>query len=92
MKNIPAIDVQINNAGAGYGGPVESFTSKEILDQLDLNIVGTMRMAKAVLPKMRAQKSGLIIQLSSVVGRIAVPGFGVYNIGSNWYFNCIANK
>lgn len=83
MKDIPAIDVLINNAGAGYGGPIESFSSKEILDQLDLNIVGTMRMANAVLPKMRAQKSGLIIQLSSVVGRIAVPGFGVYN-ASKW--------
>lgn len=83
MKDIPTIDVLINNAGAGYGGPIESFSSKEILDQLDLNIVGTMRMANAVLPKMRAQKSGLIIQLSSVVGRIAVPGFGVYN-ASKW--------
>ena len=83
MKNIPAIDVLINNAGAGYSGPIESFTSKEILDQLDLNIVGTIRMTNAVLPKMRAQKSGLIIQLSSVVGRIAVPGFGVYN-ASKW--------
>jgi len=83
MKDVPAIDVLINNAGAGYGGPIESFSSKEILDQLDLNIVGTIRMANAVLPKMRAQKSGLIIQLSSVVGRIAVPGFGVYN-ASKW--------
>lgn len=83
MKNIPAVDVLINNAGVGYGGPVESYTSTQILDQLDLNIVGTIRMAKAVLPKMRAQKSGLIIQLSSVVGRIAVPGFGVYN-ASKW--------
>lgn len=83
MKDVPAIDVLINNAGVGYGGPIESFSSKEILDQLDLNIVGTIRMANAVLPKMRAQKSGLIIQLSSVVGRIAVPGFGVYN-ASKW--------
>lgn len=83
ISSLPAIDVLINNAGAGYGGPVESYTSNQILDQLDLNVVGTIRVAKAVLPKMRAQKSGLIIQLSSVVGRIAVPGFGVYN-ASKW--------
>ena len=83
VNSLPAIDVLINNAGMGYGGPVESYTSNQILDQLDLNVVGTIRVAKAVLPKMRAQKSGLIIQLSSVVGRIAVPGFGVYN-ASKW--------
>jgi len=83
VSSLPAIDVLINNAGAGYGGPVESYSSSQILDQLDLNVVGTIRVAKAVLPKMRAQKSGLIIQLSSVVGRIAVPGFGVYN-ASKW--------
>lgn len=83
VNSLPAIDVLINNAGAGYGGPIESYTSTQIMDQLDLNVVGTIRMAKAVLPKMRAQKSGLIIQLSSVVGRIAVPGFGVYN-ASKW--------
>jgi len=83
ISSLPAIDVLINNAGAGYGGPIESYTSTQILDQLNLNVVGTFRVAKAVLPKMRAQKSGLIIQLSSVVGRIAVPGFGIYNT-SKW--------
>lgn len=83
INSLPAIDILINNAGAGFGGPIESFSSSQILDQLDINVVGTIRVAKAVLPKMRAQKSGLIIQLSSVVGRIAVPGFGVYN-ASKW--------
>lgn len=57
ISNISKIDVLLNNAGLGYGGVVESFSSKEILDQLDLNIVGTIRTAKAVLPIMRAQKS-----------------------------------
>lgn len=58
---LPTIDVLINNAGFGYGGPVEAFSSTEVLAQLDLNIVGTIRVAQAVLPGMRAQKSGLII-------------------------------
>jgi len=82
-SKLPAVDVLINNAGLGYGGPMEAFSSQEIKEQLDLNIVGTVRMAKAVLPGMRAQKSGLIIQVSSTAGRGAFPGFGVYH-ASKW--------
>jgi len=80
---IPTIDVLINNAGVGYGGPLEAFSSGDVMAQLDLNIVGTVRVAKAVLPGMRAQKSGLIIQVSSTAGRGAFPGFGVYH-ASKW--------
>lgn len=80
---LPTIDVLINNAGLGYGGAMEAFSPEAVLDQLDLNIVGNIRMAQAVLPGMRAQKSGLIIQLSSVAGRGAFPAFGVYN-ASKW--------
>ncbi|MCF6223880.1 MAG: SDR family oxidoreductase [Flavobacteriaceae bacterium] len=83
MGQIDKVDVLINNAGCGFGGPVEAFSSQQCLEQLDLNIVGTIRMAKAVLPKMRAQKSGLIIQVSSVAGRGAFPGFGLYH-ASKW--------
>lgn len=83
VAQIDTIDVLINNAGRGYGGPIESFTSRQVKDQLDLNIIGTFRMAKAVLPKMRTQNSGLIIQVSSIAGRCAVPGFGIYH-ASKW--------
>jgi len=83
ISKIPDVDVLINNAGLGYGGAVEAFSSSQVLDQLDLNIVGTMRVAKAVLPVMRAKKSGLIIQVSSTAGRAAFPGFGVYH-ASKW--------
>lgn len=76
---LPIVDVLINNAGLGFGGTVEAFSGDEVLAQLDLNIVGTVRLANAVLPGMRSQKSGLIIQLSSVAGRGGFPGFGVYN-------------
>jgi NAD(P)-dependent dehydrogenase (short-subunit alcohol dehydrogenase family) len=79
MTKIPVVDVLINNAGRGFGGPIEAFTSAECLAQLDLNIVGNIRLVKAVLPGMRAQKSGLIIQISSVAGRFSAPGFGIYN-------------
>jgi len=79
MTKIPTVDVLINNAGRGFGGPIEAFTSAECLAQLDLNIVGNIRLVKAVLPGMRAQKSGLIIQISSIAGRFSAPGFGIYN-------------
>ncbi|MEM9997729.1 MAG: SDR family oxidoreductase [Bacteroidota bacterium] len=83
VSEMDGVDVLINNAGYGYGGPVESFTADEFLAQLDLNIVGTARVANAVLPGMRAQGDGLIIQVSSTAGRAAFPGFGVYN-ASKW--------
>jgi NAD(P)-dependent dehydrogenase (short-subunit alcohol dehydrogenase family) len=83
FANISDIDVLINNAGLGYGGPVEAFSSEAVLAQLDLNIVGTIRVAKAALPLMRAKQSGLIIQVSSTAGRGAFPGFGVYH-ASKW--------
>ena len=83
LADFGTVDVLINNAGRGFGGPIEAFSAAECLAQLDLNIVGNIRMAKAVLPGMRAQKSGLIIQLSSIAGRLAVPGFGIYH-ASKW--------
>lgn len=83
VADMDGVDVLINNAGYGYGGPIESFEGQEILDQLDLNIVGTARVASAVLPMMRAQGDGLIIQVSSTAGRAAFPGFGVYH-ASKW--------
>lgn len=83
MADIDHVDVVINNAGYGYGGPVESFEGDEILAQLDLNVVGTARVSNAVLPQMRERGDGLIIQVSSTAGRGAFPGFGVYH-ASKW--------
>lgn len=83
VAQIPTVDVLINNAGSGFGGPLEAFSSDQVLAQLDLNIVGTFRVAKAVLPGMRKQGSGLIIQVSSTAGRACFPGFGVYH-ASKW--------
>ena len=83
VAEMDGVDVVINNAGYGYGGPVESFTGDEMLAQLDLNIVGTARVANAVLPGMRERGDGLIIQVSSTAGRAAFPGFGVYH-ASKW--------
>ncbi len=84
VAKMPEVDVLINNAGVGFGGrPIEAFTSQELSAQMDVNLVGTFRVAKAVLPSMRARKSGLIIQVSSVAGRCVFPGFGIYH-ASKW--------
>ncbi|WP_145188294.1 SDR family oxidoreductase [Planctomycetes bacterium Pla163] len=80
---IGPVDVLINNAGLGYGGPVESFTAAQVTAQLDVNIVGPVRLVRAVLPAMRERGDGLIIQISSTAGRGAFPGFGVYH-ASKW--------
>lgn len=77
------VDVLVNNAGVGFGGAVESLTADAVLQQLDINVVGCFRVAKAVLPMMRKNKSGLIVQLSSIAGRAAFPGFGAYH-ASKW--------
>lgn len=83
ISNVSKVDILLNNAGLVYGGVVESFSSTKVLEQLDFNIVGTIRTAKEVIPEMRAQKSGLIIQVSSSAGRSAFPGLGIYNC-SKW--------
>ncbi len=73
------IDVLINNAGNGYFGLMESLSITELQTQMDVNFFAVARMNLAVLPYMRKQKSGLLIHISSVVGRVIVPFFGIYN-------------
>jgi NAD(P)-dependent dehydrogenase (short-subunit alcohol dehydrogenase family) len=73
------LDVLVNNAGFGSGGFAEDMQLREIRDQLETNFFGSVAMTKAVLPVMRRQKSGRIIQVSSVTGRAAVPMLGGYS-------------
>lgn len=72
------IDVLINNAGYGSFGLQEAFTIASAQQLFDVNVFGILRMNKAVLPLMRKQKSGLIINLSSGVGRLVFPFIGIY--------------
>jgi NAD(P)-dependent dehydrogenase (short-subunit alcohol dehydrogenase family) len=73
------IDVLVNNAGYGYRGAVEEASDAEIRAVFDTNFFGLVAMTQAVLPGMRAQKSGYIINISSVGGRMAAPGSGFYS-------------
>ena len=78
-----APDVVINNAGVMFVGLTEAYTPEEVHWQLDVNVVGVHRVLRAFLPGMRARGSGLVINVSSVAGRIATPFSAVYN-ASKW--------
>ena len=73
------IDILINNAGLGISGALELETDEEIGKQMDTNFMGVVRMCKAVIPIMRKERKGFIINISSIGGLIAVPFQGFYS-------------
>ena len=75
------LDVVVNNAGRSYMGPLEAFTIDQARGQFEVNVFGAMRVNRAALPHMREQGSGLLIQIGSVLGRLALPFFGLYAAG-----------
>src|SRR6266516_6554259 len=72
------IDVLINNAGIGSDGVTEAFTTDQAKAIFDTNVIGLLRVTRAVLPSMRLQHAGLIINLSSILGRVTFPFLGIY--------------
>jgi NAD(P)-dependent dehydrogenase (short-subunit alcohol dehydrogenase family) len=73
------IDVLVNNAGQALVGAVEEATDRELRDLMDLHFFGPAALIRAVLPHMRRRKSGAIVQLSSMGGRLSFPGVGAYS-------------
>jgi NAD(P)-dependent dehydrogenase (short-subunit alcohol dehydrogenase family) len=73
------IDAVINNAGIGIAGAIEDTTAAEAQSQFETNFFGTHRVCRAVLPHLRAQRAGVIINMSSLAGRIALPFQGFYS-------------
>src|SRR5206468_7881581 len=67
------IDILINNAGYGMFGPIEEISIKEIKEQFETNFFGTIRLIKAIVPIMRKQRNGTIVNISSMVARFGVP-------------------
>jgi NAD(P)-dependent dehydrogenase (short-subunit alcohol dehydrogenase family) len=72
------IDVVVNNAGFGITGAAEAFTKEQITSQIDTNLYGPIYVTRAVLPQLRKQRSGHILQISSLGGRIGAPGLSIY--------------
>lgn len=73
------IDVVINNAGVGITGPLEEIPTEEIKNNFETNLFGPIEVMKAVLPQMRLQKSGLILNITSIAGYMGLPYRGVYS-------------
>jgi NAD(P)-dependent dehydrogenase (short-subunit alcohol dehydrogenase family) len=82
VKNVLAeagkIDVLVNNAGIASAGVTEAFTTEQAKAIFDTNVIGLLRVTRAVLPAMRRQHDGLIINIGSILGRVTFPFVGIY--------------
>jgi NAD(P)-dependent dehydrogenase (short-subunit alcohol dehydrogenase family) len=78
-KHFGRIDVLVNNAGFGYFGAIEESSESQVRAMFETNFWGLAEVTRAVLPKMRAQKSGTIVNISSIGGFVGNPSVGYYN-------------
>ncbi|MGP2702964.1 oxidoreductase [Serratia marcescens] len=79
VETFGRLDVLANIAGTGSYGALEEFTSEQIRAQMELNFFAAAELSREVLPQMRAQRSGHILNLTSIAGLVAFPGSGLYN-------------
>jgi len=73
------LDILINNAGMGITGPIEETPTDEMRNVFNTNLFGAIDVMKAVLPQMRKQKSGLIVNVTSIAGYMGLPFRGIYS-------------
>ncbi len=79
LAPLERVDVLVNNAGYGLVSAVEDVTDEEMFRQFDVNVFGTVRMCRSVIPLMRRAQGGVIINISSFLGKIGLPLFTLYN-------------
>lgn len=91
IDTLGGLDVVVNNAGRGVSGMQEHFTPEDFQEILDVNVVGVQRVNRAALPYLRKQGSGLLIHISSLLGRIALPFYGPYQ-SAKWAVEAMAEN
>lgn len=79
LETFGAIDVVVNNAGYGLRGAIEEVSEQQIRDQFETNFFGVLNVVRAILPLFRSKKSGHILNISSVGGRLTVPSLALYH-------------
>jgi NAD(P)-dependent dehydrogenase (short-subunit alcohol dehydrogenase family) len=89
LSEAGAVDVLVNNAGTGFFGITEAFTPASAEQQFATNVIGPLRVNRAFLPAMRERRSGLVVYVSSVVGRMIIPFTGIYT-ASKWAIEALA--
>lgn len=85
------IDVLVNNAGIAGASPLEGFTTDQARFMYETNVFGPISLIRAALPQMREQRSGLIINVTSGVGRFTLPGFGLYS-STKWALEALGES
>ena len=91
LAHFGKIDVLVNNAGIGYFGAIEESEDAEVRKMFEINVFGLANMTIAVLPSMRKQRSGHIVNVASVGGLVGFPGIGYYN-ATKFAVDCLSES
>ncbi len=91
IEEMDGLDILINNAGVGALGMQEHFTPEDMKKVFDVNVFGVQRVTRAALPYLREQQKGTVLFVSSLLGRVAMPYYGIYN-ASKWALEAMAEN